>query len=404
LADRISGRENWKLKFRSRYYSAELLLSVIRELDFEKKRRFLYENQRIGSYSSSHMNGIHSTRDHLTDPNTNDTIPPPQDYIPITLLINTLRSCITKAMNGIMNEHLYSQSFMGTKVLIEEYLEAIQEALVEVKKRTIHSLYAPKVVSKRPESYISEEEVLQFFKSIKASYGNTALCLSGGASLGNIHFGVIQTLLNHDCLPKVISGTSSGAIVAAVICTRTDLELKEILQPEHIIEHLDSFQSPISERIHRFLREGCLFDQQIWLEKLQWFTKSLTFLEAYRHTGRILNVTVTAHQKHSPPLILNYITTPNVTIASALLGSCAIPLLIPSVTLLEKFVVQGRETIRPFHHPALKFKDGSFETDLPLSHLSEMFNVSFFIVSQVKLVEIVTIVDVGNRIFVLFFV
>lgn len=37
--------------------------------------------------------------------------------------------------------------------------------------------------------------------------------------------GVARTLLEHNCLPKIISGTSGGAIVAAVLAICTDEEL-----------------------------------------------------------------------------------------------------------------------------------------------------------------------------------
>ena len=46
------------------------------------------------------------------------------------------------------------------------------------------------------------------------------------------HFGVVRALLDADLLPKVVTGTSGGALVAALMCTRTDVELKRLLVPE----------------------------------------------------------------------------------------------------------------------------------------------------------------------------
>jgi len=46
------------------------------------------------------------------------------------------------------------------------------------------------------------------------------------------HFGVIKALLDENLLPKVVTGTSGGALVAALLCTRTDEELKLLLVPE----------------------------------------------------------------------------------------------------------------------------------------------------------------------------
>ena len=69
------------------------------------------------------------------------------------------------------------------------------------------------------------------FKSMHQNYGRTALCLSGGASFAYYHFGVVKALLEEDLLPDVITGTSGGALVAGLIATRTNEELKELLVP-----------------------------------------------------------------------------------------------------------------------------------------------------------------------------
>jgi predicted acylesterase/phospholipase RssA len=54
----------------------------------------------------------------------------------------------------------------------------------------------------------------EFFRDARRAFGQTALCLSGGASLGNYHWGVIKALLDTAMLPQVISGTSAGAVVS----------------------------------------------------------------------------------------------------------------------------------------------------------------------------------------------
>ena len=54
----------------------------------------------------------------------------------------------------------------------------------------------------------------------------------------------------------------------------------------------------------------------------------MTFEEAYKKTGRILNITVTSSIKHGEAITLNYITSPNVVIWSAVVASSAIPPLI----------------------------------------------------------------------------
>jgi len=91
---------------------------------------------------------------------------------------------------------------------------------------------------KRSLDYVQENEILsledkrRFYRAINKNYGASALCLSGGAGFGYYHFGVVKAFLEADLLPKVVTGTSAGGLVAALTCTRTDDELRELLIPE----------------------------------------------------------------------------------------------------------------------------------------------------------------------------
>ncbi len=166
---------------------------------------------------------------------------------------------------------------------------------------------------------------------------------------------------------------------------RTDEELKEILTPEGLAPHMNCFSSswlvitaslstPVmfglvanfkhqnntiynQERFKLLYRTGVMFDSEEWLEKIKWHSNNLTFEEAYLKTGtgltffilllslpllimyslykgRILNITVTSKVKHGPPLLLNYLTTPHVTIASAVVASAAVPTYVPNKPLI----------------------------------------------------------------------
>ena len=55
---------------------------------------------------------------------------------------------------------------------------------------------------------------------------NTGLALSGGAARGIAHIGVLRALEEHKIPIKFISGTSVGAIIAALYAF--DIELDEI--------------------------------------------------------------------------------------------------------------------------------------------------------------------------------
>jgi len=238
-------------------------------------------------------------------------------------------------------------------------------------------------------------EVLLFLKRARAAYGRTALCLSGGAMMGMFlcfaeqrnglvlfyshgmpsglylaglyHFGHVLGLLEAGVLPHIISGTSGGSVIGAILCTRTDDEIRRDLNPEILIQKLTCFDRPWGERIKSLARNGCLFSFEIWLEKIRWcvfFTVhntfqywsddfsstcslcfslafcrlrftcgDMTFAEAYRKTGRIFCVTLSSTTKKAPPVLINYLTAPDVTIASAVIASAAVPGFVPPVRL-----------------------------------------------------------------------
>ena len=83
----------------------------------------------------------------------------------------------------------------------------------------------------------------------------------------------------------------------------------------------------------------------------------------------------------SHPRLLNYLTSPNVLLWSAVHASCALPGLFPSVELMARNPKTG--AVRPFL-PGQAVADGSINADLPMQRLAELFNVNNFIVSQVN--------------------
>jgi TAG lipase / steryl ester hydrolase / phospholipase A2 / LPA acyltransferase len=92
------------------------------------------------------------------------------------------------------------------------------------------------------------------------AYGRTALLLSGGGTLGMNHVGVLAALMERRMLPRIISGTSAGSIVAGVCCTRTDDELPQILN-DFIHGDLNVFQDSLNpetvyDHIARLLKIG----------------------------------------------------------------------------------------------------------------------------------------------------
>lgn len=166
-------------------------------------------------------------------------------------------------------------------------------------------------------------------------------------------------------------------------CVRTDDELKEILTPD-IYKHFIIIGNDESywTLLKRFFQKGYLFDKDKVKQRLIWCTKGdTTFLEAYRRTGRILNITVVPENQHSPPTLLNWKTSPNVVIWSAILASSAIPGLLEGIELIAK-MEDG--SLQAFHFLGKTWRDGSFKSDIPTYGLYQLFNVKYTIVSQVN--------------------
>lgn len=80
-------------------------------------------------------------------------------------------------------------------------------------------------------------------------------------------------------------------------------------------------------QLKRLWTRGVIFDIKVLEAFVRHNIGDITFLEAYRRTRRVLNVTVTSavDSGGDNSRLLNYLTAPNVLIHSAVLASCAIP-------------------------------------------------------------------------------
>ena len=112
--------------------------------------------------------------------------------------------------------------------------------------------------------------VLSVLKRARASYGRTALCLSGGGNMGFYHIGVILALARQGMLPRIITGTSSGSIAGAFFCTHTNAELQEVSEPGLVAAHHKWFQRPWLQRLYSLYQTGAMFDLAEWEQVAKW--------------------------------------------------------------------------------------------------------------------------------------
>lgn len=283
-------------------------------------------------------------------------------------MLDEIRSLIEASVKnnfvGVENPRLYSETYVGTKTLVQSFIDEVEQSM--------------KTLVDTPG--LNGEQKTSLFRHLHTNYGRTALCLSGGATFAYYHLGVAKALLDADTLPQVITGTSGGALVAALLGTRTDDELKRLLVPA-LANRITACSDPLAVWIRRWWLTGARFDSVDWARRCAWFCRgSLTFREAYERTGRILNVTCVPSDPHSPTILANYKTSPDCVIWSAVLASAAVPGILNPVVLMRK---RSDGTLAP-HSFGHKWKDGSLRTDIPLKALNTHFNVSFSIVSQVN--------------------
>ncbi|KAJ3273767.1 hypothetical protein HDV01_003894 [Terramyces sp. JEL0728] len=285
----------------------------------------------------------------------------------LTSLCSLLQfECCKQDFAGIEHELLYSRCFSGTKHSIEEYLSLVNKSLDCIAET----------------DQLTKNDKYTIFKQISMTYGKTALCLSGGATLTYFHLGVIKSLLEQNLLPNILSGTSAGSLMAAMIGVRTDDEIrKEVFVPD-FVDHVRCCTVPANIRFKNFYNIGALFDEELFRQEALWFCKgNMTFLEAYKKTGRILNISVVSTEPHSKLKVLNYINAPQVTIASAVVASSAVPFVLPPCELKMKDEA-GR--IVPYHSAGKLWRDGSLISDIPEKELNQLFRVKYIIVSQVN--------------------
>jgi NTE family protein len=103
----------------------------------------------------------------------------------------------------------------------------------------------------------------------------------------------------------------------------------------------------------------------------------MTFEEAFQHTGRKINISISPSEVHQSSRLLNAVTSPNVCIREAVMASCAVPGVFPAVTLMAK---NTRGDRLPYV-ASRKWVDGSID-DLPAKRLARLYGVNHFITSQ----------------------
>ncbi|KAL1878632.1 triacylglycerol lipase [Diaporthe australafricana] len=373
----------------------------------------------------------------------------------IHALVNLLRSGLVRNLGNITATKLYNRSFAGSKFLIEEYITQVAEAiefisrlpavppssvgllgssssgnvagpvplpLAQTQSPAVHfsdnSSTTPgsnasnasnaAVANIKTPMTMSNQMKLDFVHDTRQAFGRSTLVLQGGAIFGLCHLGVVKALFLRGLLPRIITGTATGALIAALVAIHKEEELPAVLKGDGIDlsafatrnrgkgdENSGGAQSgstrweTLLRRVKRFYREGYFLDVKVLEECVRANVGDLTFEEAYIRSKRVLNITVAAAGQGGIPTLLNYLTAPNVLIWTAAVASNAST---PTfyghreTTILckdqdGKIVPWAPANTIDFRHwTHVSYSD----RDSPLMRIAELFNVNHFIVSQAR--------------------
>ena len=318
--DEESGKEEWKYDNQSPYFDAEVL----------SKRYNLLKKYR--------------TQRRILD------------------LIYVLREGLSYDFANIGHPMLFAETYIGTKKIIENYVEEVSNCL--------QYLASSECIT------FQLKEKIQFFDECHKAYGQPALMFSGGATLCLFHTGVCKALLEQDLMPRVLSGSSAGAIMTGMLGVSASDKVPDLLNGEHFFSDAFKFRK-ISDLIKG---HGGIADVLFLKKFLMQNLGDLTFAEAYEQSKRHINIVVAPYNTAQNPRIMNALTAPNVLVWSAVLASCAVPVLFPPVHLTSKRY-DGQHT--PYMANT-KWVDGSMRSDFPQEKMARLYNINYTIASQVN--------------------
>ncbi|EPY52022.1 triacylglycerol lipase [Schizosaccharomyces cryophilus OY26] len=276
-----------------------------------------------------------------------------------------LRSSLLRNFGNIGDSGLYTENYSGTKILIEEYVREVN--------RCLNFLFLTRK--------LSLEEKQDFFSAAKVSFGTTCLYLNGGTAFGLYHFGVAKVLWERTLLPRVLAGSASGALIAALLGVHRDDELDHLFQtfPEEL---WDICKNTSDYSLAKVIKYGNMLDISMIASFVHKCVGELTFQEAFEKTNRAINIIAPPSVTSGSPQVLNYHTAPNVLVWSAACASNSWAAIYRSTSLLAKLPDGTTEVCTPknfvwpyasMNHPT---RPNSY------ARISELFNVNHFIITQ----------------------
>ncbi|KAG7348548.1 patatin-like phospholipase [Nitzschia inconspicua] len=305
----------------------------------------------------------------------------------------TLEDLLVSNARSVAVSGQYQFSATTRKAIAAYYTEVRKglEALGNDSTIVLNSTLKPSASS----TLLSEvQNRIKLLRKMKQNMGRTALMLSGGGAQAMYHLGTIRALIQSDLYNniKVISGTSGGSIAAACCAMFSPKEILDDIcvstvstdygrNGEMKRKNIRWFP-PMADMVSYWLKKRLLVDSKYFFTTCEFYWGTTTFAEAFERTGKHVCITVSASRANSGSaqrLLLNHISTPHVTLASAVAASCALPGVMKPRKLQTK---NSMGEIEDFEVDGVEWIDGSVQADLPFQRIATLFNVSNFVVCQ----------------------
>lgn len=149
---------------------------------------------------------------------------------------------------------------------------------------------------------------------------------------------MVKALYEQDLLPRIVCGSSVGSIIAAYICSSSIENLLDVIRIENYVDKplLKYKIKGFCPNLLSFIKGESILETEHLKVMMRETIGDLTFKEVHDRFKWCLNITVTNAGKTDEARLLNYLTSPNVVIWSAVAASTAIPRFFDSVELMIK--------------------------------------------------------------------
>ena len=242
----------------------------------------------------------------------------------IHTIARIVRNGLTRNMVNIAEPFMYDKAFAGTKYIIEEYADLLGAGVRHITAMKTYPRHPPH------HSGYDVQGQLDFLRVCRQGFGRSTLVFQGGAMFGFSHLGVAKALFLQNLLPRVITGTGSGALAAALICVRKNEDLPSLFEGEGIdfsafvperraqqhenltIQEAGGWLQLLARRLGMYISEHCLVNLSILEECARDNFGDMTFEEAYLDTKRVLSITLPIPRKWDRRNMMNHLQTPHI--------------------------------------------------------------------------------------------